>query len=190
LGQTTSSDHDRSAAAGAQLVGIERQSGTVNGLLVGKLTLLLALSNGTPVFAAKLFGPHLAYPVDSGAPWFDGRPLFGSSKTFRGILLSVLATSAGAALIGFAWQVGAVVAGLAMAGDLLSSFVKRRIGLPAGSRATGLDQIPESLIPLLGSARALSLTVGDIAAVVAIFFVGEVFLSRILYRLHVRDHPY
>lgn len=162
----------------------------VHGLLIGELTLLLTLSNGVPVLATKLFGSRLSYPVDGRALWFDGRPLFGSSKTVRGILLSVLTTSAGAALIGLAWHVGTVVAGLAMAGDLFSSFVKRRLGLPAGSRATGLDQIPESLFPLLGVARALSLTNGDIAAVVAIFFVGEILLSRVLYRLHIRGRPY
>jgi CDP-2,3-bis-(O-geranylgeranyl)-sn-glycerol synthase len=162
----------------------------VHGLLVAELTLLLALSNGSPVLARKVFGSRLCCPVDGGARWFDKRPLFGSSKTVRGILFSVLATSAGAALVGFAWQVGAVVAGVAMAGDLFSSFVKRRRGLPAGSRATGLDQIPESLFPLLVCSRTLALTGADIAAVVAIFFVGEVVLSRVLYRLHVRDRPY
>jgi hypothetical protein len=162
----------------------------VHGLLIGELALLLALSNGVPIMATRLLGTRLSHPIDGGGLWRDGKPLFGASKTFRGILLSVAATSAGSALLGFPWSLGAVVAGLSMAGDLVSSFTKRRLGLPAGSRATGLDQIPESLFPLLAVARALSLNAGDVAATLVIFFAGEILLSRVLYRLHIRDRPY
>jgi hypothetical protein len=34
------------------------------------------------------------------------------------------------------------------------------------------------------------MTTDDIAAGVAIFFVGEVVLSLLLYRAHIRDRPY
>jgi CDP-archaeol synthase len=61
------------------------------------------------------------------------------------------------------------VAATAMAGDLLSSFVKRRFGLAPSSKATGLDQIPEALFPLLACRSALSLTALDIAAGCVIF---------------------
>jgi CDP-2,3-bis-(O-geranylgeranyl)-sn-glycerol synthase len=54
----------------------------------------------------------------------------------------------------------------------------------------GLDQIPESLFPLLACRQALSLTVLDIVFGTAIFFLGEVLLSRVPFRLHVRDRPY
>jgi hypothetical protein len=77
-----------------------------------------------------------------------------------------------------------------MAGDALSSFIKRRLDLPSSSRATGLDQIPESLVPLLACRPMLPLTPWDIAASVAIFLVGEIVLSRALYRVHLRDRPY
>jgi hypothetical protein len=58
------------------------------------------------------------------------------------------------------------------------------------SRATALDQIPESLLPLLACRGALSLTAADVVAGVAVFFVGEVILSRLFYRLRLRDRPY
>jgi len=77
-----------------------------------------------------------------------------------------------------------------MSGDLLSSFVKRRMKLPASSRAIGLDQVPECLFPLLACRRALSLTISDTAVVVVTFFVGEILISRILYKLRLRDRPY
>src|SRR5579883_646632 len=114
-----------------------------------QLIVLLALANGTPVIAKWLLGDHLALPLDGGARFLDGRPLLGHSKTIRGVVLAIVVTSLGAALIGLSAAVGALVGVLAMAGDLLSSFVKRRLGLIASSRATGLDQIPEALLPLV-----------------------------------------
>ena len=83
-----------------------------------------------------------------------------------------------------------MVGSAAMTGDLFSSFVKRRLRLHPSSRATGLDQVPEALFPLLSCRSALALTVADIATGVVLFFIGEVILSRLLYRLRVRAHPY
>jgi hypothetical protein len=77
-----------------------------------------------------------------------------------------------------------------MAGDLFSSFLKRRMDLPPSSRAIGLGQVPEALFPLLACREALSLTALDIASTVAVFFVGELLLSRLLYSVHLRDQPY
>ena len=77
-----------------------------------------------------------------------------------------------------------------MAGDLFSSFCKRRFGLPSSSRASGLDQIPESLLPLLACRNLLALTITDIAVCVVMFVVGEIVLSRLLYAVHLRDRPY
>jgi hypothetical protein len=71
-----------------------------------------------------------------------------------------------------------------------SSFLKRRLNLPPSSQALGLDQIPESLFPMLACRGALSLTAADVALGVAIFFGGELVLSRLLYRVHLRDVPY
>ncbi|HTO82723.1 MAG TPA: CDP-archaeol synthase [Methylomirabilota bacterium] len=155
-----------------------------------QLLLLIALANVAPLIGKRILGGSLAHPLDGGRAFFDGRPLFGASKTVRGILLAVLLASVAAPLVGLPAAIGARVAGAAMAGDLLSSFVKRRLGLPPSSKATGLDQIPESLLPLLACRSPLSLTIADIAAVVAVFFVGEVVLSRLFYRLGLRDRPY
>lgn len=151
---------------------------------------LLTLANGTPVVAKKIFGQSFALPLDGGLVFFDRRPLFGRSKTIRGILLSIFVTTVIAPLIGVDFNVGAIAAISAMAGDLSSSFVKRRLNFPPSSQAFGIDQLPESLLPLLACRAALALTVADIAFCVAMFFVGEIVLSRILYRAHLRDEPY
>lgn len=83
-----------------------------------------------------------------------------------------------------------MVALMAMSGDLISGFVKRRMGLAPSGRAIGLDQIPESLLPLLACAFFLPLTLLDVVAATIIFFVGEQALSLVLFKLHIRDRPY
>jgi CDP-archaeol synthase len=148
------------------------------------------VANGTAVAAKKLLGVVFARPLDGGALFVDGQPLFGPSKTIRGIVLSVLATSICAALMGLGWRVGTLVATFAMAGDLFSSFVKRRLHLASSSMAIGLDHIPESLFPLLASRLLLPLSILDIVAGVTIVVVGGLILSPILCKLNLRDEPH
>src|SRR5664280_3570070 len=121
-----------------------------------QLLVLMTLANGTPIVAKKIFGPHFSFPLDAGTIFFDGRPLFGHSKTIRGIVVSILVTTASAPLIGLDLTVGAIVASAAMGGDLFSSFVKRRLNVPPSNQALGLDQIPESLFPMLACREVLS----------------------------------
>lgn len=159
-------------------------------VVVLQLLFLLMLANGTPVIARKVFGDRYSYPLDGRLSLFDGRRLLGDSKTIRGVVLAVLVTTTGALLLGLSWEAGLLVGSFAMAGDLLSSFFKRRMNLPSSSRASGLDQIPESLLPLLACRDLLSLTAADILVCVVMFLVGEVLLSRLLYAWHLRDRPY
>ena len=159
-------------------------------MLILKLLILLVLANGTPVILKKFLGARFALPLDGGVRFFDGRPLFGSSKTLRGAVLAVLVTTLGALAMDLGWKVGALVGVFAMLGDLFSSFCKRRVNLPPSSRAVVLDQVPESLFPLLAVQGTLALTVSDIVIVVVIFFVSEVVFSPLFYRLNIRDRPY
>jgi CDP-archaeol synthase len=152
--------------------------------------ILISLANASPVIAKRIFGGNYAAPFDGNARFFDGRPLVGPSKTIRGIVSSLLVTAAGAMLLALPFWLGLLIASTAMAGDLFSSFVKRRLHLAASSKATGLDQIPESLFPLLACRPVLSLTVLDIALGCAVFFVGQVLFSRLFFWLGLRDRPY
>ena len=155
-----------------------------------QLLLLLGLANGAPVLLNRLLGRRLAYPLDAGLILPDRQPLFGSSKTIRGVLVGLLAATLAAPVLQLSWSIGFTVGAVAMAGDLLSSFSKRRLRLPAGSRATSLDQIPESLLPALACRHVLALTTPDILTIVGLFFLGEILLSLLFYKLHLRERPY
>ncbi|HWZ51041.1 MAG TPA: CDP-archaeol synthase [Granulicella sp.] len=137
-----------------------------------------------------VLGRRWSWPIDGGVRLVDGQPLLGSSKTIRGVLFSLLLTAVGAPLVGLGWKVGLLTGAFAMVGDLFSSFLKRRTRLPAGGRASGLDQMPESLFPLLACRHALGLSGRDIAVAVMAFFLGEVVLSLLFYKLRLRDRPY
>jgi hypothetical protein len=151
---------------------------------------LLTVANGTPVIVKKLLGRRWAFPLDAGVNCPDSRPLFGNSKTIRGVASSLVVTACLAPVFGSSVQVGGLVAAFAMIGDLFSSFVKRRLGFPPSTRSTGLDQIPESLLPLLVCQRELSLTFTEVGIAVGLFFIGELMASRFLYSLRIRDQPY
>jgi CDP-2,3-bis-(O-geranylgeranyl)-sn-glycerol synthase len=159
-------------------------------VLILKLLILIAVANGTPVIAKKLFGDALARPLDGGAAFLDGRPVFGPSKTIRGLVLALLVTPLVPLLMALPWQLGLLVACGTMAGDLFSSFVKRRKGLPPSSMALGLDQIPESLFPLLLSGLLVPLGAIDIVVGVAVFLVAAPIVSRLCFYLRLRDQPY
>ena len=159
-------------------------------LAVAQLLILLGLANGAPVVTKLILGDRFSNPLDLNWKFVDGKPLFGSSKTIRGVLIAITVTAASAPLLGLRFEIGLLAGATAMAGDLFSSFVKRRLNLPPSSRATGLDQIPEALFPLLACRAALGLSTLDILLACAIFFVGELLLSRLLFRIHLRDEPY
>lgn len=107
-------------------------------------------ANAMPV----IFGG--GYPLDAGRAFFDGKPILGSHKTFRGFFSGlVVGTLVGFLqtvffqhvlsqydaqfrydlLLGFMLSLGALV------GDSLESFVKRRLDLPPGSSLPIADQL-------------------------------------------------
>jgi len=162
----------------------------MHGILIFQLLALSTAANSMPLFVTSLLKKRKASPLDRGARLKDGRPLFGASKTWRGIASAVVASTLVAPLVGLPLSLGALAGTGAMLGDLCSSFIKRRLGLAAGDMALGLDQIPESLFPSLLLWLYLPLTWIDIAIAMVIFLAGELVLSQLLFRLHIRDRPY
>ena len=91
-------------------------------------------ANATPVVLGG--GP----PIDFGRNFLDGRRIFGSHKTIRGVAVGILAGTLigliqGRFLTGLLQSIGAMV------GDLATSFVKRRINLKPGAPLPVLDQL-------------------------------------------------
>ncbi len=93
--------------------------------------------------------------IDEGRRWIDGRRLLGEGKTYRGLIAGIACGTLTGAVLAYALP-SIFLSGLAFAdkllasfalsvgtmiGDLMGSFVKRRMGLPDGNAAELLDQL-------------------------------------------------
>jgi len=152
-----------------------------------RMLLLIAVANGAPVVAMWLFHPRWSASLDGGARFLDGRPLLGPSKTVRGAIAGIAATALVAPVLGIPFVLGALMGAAAMTGDALSSFIKRRLGIKPSGEALGLDQIPESLLPLLAVQGQLGLSVPLIIVATLLFLALEIPLARASSRLRMRD---
>lgn len=119
------------------------------------LILPVYISNAAPVILAKL--GYTRSPIDFGRNFIDGRRIFGSHKTIEGFLFGTFAGGFIAILqhaINYLFHVegiytsimdaftkGLVMGISALTGDLISSFIKRRMGLKEGSEAPLIDQL-------------------------------------------------
>jgi CDP-2,3-bis-(O-geranylgeranyl)-sn-glycerol synthase len=163
----------------------------MDGIWLGlRLLLLLGVANSAPIAARRLLGDRWAAPLDGGLDFVDGRPLLGPGKTIRGVAAAVVATALASWALGMSPLLGALLGAVSMAGDALASFVKRRLGVAPSGRATGLDQVPESLLPLLAVQGMLDLSAVQILAVTIAFFILEIPLARWAFRLGLRERPY
>jgi len=85
------------------------------------------------------------YPIDFGKSFFDGKPIFGKNKTFRGFFSGlVVGTSVGfveTIFLGYPVFFGLLLSLGALFGDLAGAFVKRRLGLAPGDLLPVVDQV-------------------------------------------------
>lgn len=157
-------------------------------MLILTLALLLLIANGAPLLASHwLHSKRLQSPIDGGYCCHDGKRLLGPSKTWLGLLASMLATLVAASILQFPLIAALLLALLAMLGDIVSSFSKRRLGYRSGLTVPGLDQLPESLLPMLGIALILPLTALQVILPVLLFILVHIVLTECLSALHF--HP-
>ena len=108
-------------------------------------------ANMTPVLVRKV--PFLNYPVDFNR-LIKGKPIFGKNKTFRGFFFGMIVST----LIAYlqyiipykpqiiyldysVWPIIGILMGFgALFGDLIESFIKRRLSLSPGRRFVPWDQ--------------------------------------------------
>jgi CDP-2,3-bis-(O-geranylgeranyl)-sn-glycerol synthase len=155
-----------------------------------RLLLLLGVANASPIVATRLLDPRWRTPLDGGMRFFDGRALLGPSKTVRGATAAIVATALAAPVLSIPLGLGALIGAAAMTGDALSSFTKRRLGIASSGRATGLDQIPESVLPLLAVQGVLDLSAYQILGITVMFFALDIPIARLCYLLGIRNTPY
>ena len=154
-----------------------------------RVLFFLFLVNSLPPLFSVILGDRYSFAVDGGKLWFDGRPIFGSHKTIRGIAAGVAGGTLFFPLLGVSWWVAAAAALLAMCGDLVSSFIKRRSTKASGEEVVFLDQIFESLFPLLFLNQYRVLNLPQNLAILLLFTIFAFWSSRLWLHLTMRPLP-
>jgi hypothetical protein len=109
------------------------------------------------ILVAPLFIGFLTHGLCIRLGWLGSlaspisRRSFGANKTYRGVVCVALGTAVGFAAFGPAWlelgdgartarlaSLGFAVGSAAMSAELPNSLLKRRVGIPAGTQATGM----------------------------------------------------
>ena len=158
----------------------------MNWLAATNSMLLLIVANLVPWALGRTCRDRWAAPLDRGRVLRDGRRLLGSHKTWRGLIAAVAACAITAELLGLRWWLGMEFAALSMLGDAISSAWKRRRGRAPGEDDPGLDQLPESLLPLIALRAPLNLGWKEVALVTTVFAVLNLLSLRVR---HSRRHP-
>lgn len=152
-----------------------------------QIVFFLLWVNALPPLVALLLHPRFELAVDGNRFCADGRPLLGHNKTFRGVVAGIAGGMVVAPLLGLSWWAGGLGGLLAMIGDLLSSFCKRRSGIDCGSSAFLLDQLFESLLPLLFFNIFFSLTISQNLAILMLFILTAYATSSLW--LYITERP-
>lgn len=151
---------------------------------------LLGVANFSPIAIGLGLKKRWLCPVDFGLRFFDGRRIFGPSKTWRGMLASILVTAMASFAVGLGFSFGAGLAAFSMLGDLVTSFTKRRLNVAPSGQALILDQVPESLLPLLFAYQLGQIELWHVVVGTMLFVAAEIALSPTLFRWKIRKRPY
>ena len=148
-------------------------------------------ANAVPVLAGG------GQPMDFGRRFFDGKPVFGKNKTFRGFFFG-LAVGSGVGLLesmvfqGYPVAFGLLLSLGALLGDLTGAFVKRRLGIAPGGLLPVIDQVDFMLGAVLFS-LPLSLQVmsWELVLVVLVITIPLHLLTNFgAYRLKLKSNPW
>jgi CDP-2,3-bis-(O-geranylgeranyl)-sn-glycerol synthase len=148
-------------------------------------------ANAIPV----LFGGGL--PMDLGRNFIDGKPLFGAHKTFRGFfsglfigaLIGIIQSNlplfqSPNMLLGFVLSLGGLI------GDLVHSFVKRRLNFPPGASFPVADQLDFVIGALFFSLFISPPSMSVFLIVLIVTPPMHLFTNFIAYRLKVKKEPF
>jgi len=148
-------------------------------------------ANGAPVLAGG--GPAL----DFGKKFFDGKPVFGKNKTFRGFFfgwfIGVFVGIVEGFVFGFATYsvLFSVLTPLgALLGDLTGAFIKRRLSIAPGGLLPVVDQVDFVVGALAFSLPMMTVSWELAVAVLLITPPIHLFTNFLAYKLKLKNNPW
>jgi CDP-2,3-bis-(O-geranylgeranyl)-sn-glycerol synthase len=161
-------------------------------LIIGALEFIFPAycANAIPVLAGG------GLQIDFGKKFFDGRPLFGKNKTFRGFFAGLIVGAAVGCLesvvfdyhilLGFLIPLGALF------GDLTGAFMKRRLDIPPGGLLPIVDQV-DFIIGAIVFSLPLSFQMLSwqlVAMMMAITVPIHLLTNFVAYKLKLKSNPW
>lgn len=169
-----------------------------------------AAANAAPIFSAKIpFLKKFDAPIDGGEK-IAGHRIFGSHKTWRGIISGIIIATIILALqqllfAHFEWTkfvsggvdyaslptliLGPLFAIGALGGDAIESFFKRQRGIKSGGTWVPFDQLDYIIGSVLVSLFFVILTPIQYILMFVVWFLGHLLATYIGYKLGLKDDP-
>jgi CDP-2,3-bis-(O-geranylgeranyl)-sn-glycerol synthase len=136
-------------------------------------------------------------PIDFGKKFFDGKPILGQNKTFKGFFSGLaVGTAVGLVesiffpeypvLFGFVLSLGALF------GDLVGAFIKRRLGIAPGDLLPVIDQV-DFIIGAILFSFLLPLQFMSVELIIAILIITppiHLLTNFAAYKLGLKKHPW
>ena len=158
-------------------------------------------ANSAPVIFRNMF-KKLAIPVDLNTK-INGKPVFGKNKTYRGFLVGTISSIIVAyiqsvlyrydffsrlSFIDYSnWLLFGFLIGLGVLfGDLIGSFIKRRIGISSGESFVPLDQLSAPIGAILFISVVYIPSLATIFVILVIAFIFHILFNHVGYYLRLR----
>jgi CDP-2,3-bis-(O-geranylgeranyl)-sn-glycerol synthase len=141
------------------------------------------------------------YPMDFGKKFFDGKPIFGKNKTFRGFFSGlVVGTAVGyleSIFLSYPSQNSGLQFGLllslgALFGDLAGAFIKRRLGIISGDLLPVIDQV-DFIIGAFLFSFLFSLSILPWELIITVLIITppiHLLTNFAAYKLGLKDNPW
>ncbi len=149
-------------------------------------------ANAAPVLAGG------GKPMDFGKNFFDGKPIFGTNKTFRGfffgLAIGILVGLVESLVFSYPFPFSILFSVLsplgALCGDLAGAFLKRRLGIAPGGLLPLIDQVDFVVGAILFS-LPLGMIYWELAVTVILITPPIHLLTNFLaYKLKLKKNPW
>jgi len=130
------------------------------------------------------------YPLDLKKNFFDGRRILGDAKTFLGLPVALFFGFLGGWVLAQP-KMGILLGFFLYLGEIMSGFLKRRLGVKRGERLFFIDQTDYVITGFLGL-KILNIKIEIQTLIIALFFalIAHPFACRLGYRLKIRTKPW
>jgi CDP-2,3-bis-(O-geranylgeranyl)-sn-glycerol synthase len=128
--------------------------------------------------------------IDFGKNFVDGKPIFGSGKTFRGFLLGMGTGVIAGVLTGTPLLLSFLISLGALLGDLAGAFLKRRLSIRPGDPAPVLDQFDFMLGATVLSQSWMRLDPRSIIIIMALTPLVHLVSNSVAFLLRIKKVPW